>query len=198
MSNKPKQYSDDALVDMICSESLTERDEAFHFIFSKSGWRESALSIVRRSYDAEVAKEAVQQGLILLDRNIREDKFDKTKSMKNYFIGICEGRAYSIVRSKKRIDSDDKIPVKPTDETPETMALKEERAVIIRRLIKELKEPCREALKLYMLSFSMREIGNILGIEEEGTSRRFVFNCRIKLRDLIDKSPTLKRFFDRK
>jgi DNA-directed RNA polymerase specialized sigma24 family protein len=197
MFNKQKQYSDDALVDMICSESLTERDKAFHFIFSKSGWRESALSTVRRSYDREIAKEAVQQGLILLDRNIREDKYDKTKSMKNYFIGICEGRAYSIVRSKKRIDSDDKIPVKPTDETPETMALKEERAVIIRRLLKELKDPCPETLTLYMLSFSIREIDVKFNINNEDATKKMIFDCRKKLAKLINKSPTLKRFFDR-
>jgi DNA-directed RNA polymerase specialized sigma24 family protein len=198
MFDKPKQYTDEALVGMICSGSITERDKALHFIFNKSGWRQSALSIVRRKNTEEIAKEAVHQALIVLDRDIRDGSFDKTKSIKNYFIGICKGRAFSIVRSTWRVDNDDKIPEKPTNETPETLALKEERAVIIRRLLTELKDPCPEALTLYMLSFSIREIDVKLNINNEDATKKMIFDCRKKLAKLIDNSPTLKRFFDRK
>ena len=195
MSNNSKEYTDEALVQLICGHAA-DRDTAFNYIFKHPSWGKAALNILlRQGVGLQDAKEAVQEGVITFDLHIRNSDYKKEYALKNYFIGICKGRAYSNKRGRIRIDNSDDIPIIEDYETPESKALKAEKATIIRRLIKQLKEPCPEALKLYMLSFSRREIKEELNIKSEGMTGQILFDCRNKLAKLIDENPTLKRYF---
>ena len=45
-----------------------------------------------------------------------------------------------------------------------------------------------------MLSFSMKEIRELMHISSDAMTRKLAFECRQKLGALIDENPTLKRY----
>ena len=198
MPKRNQTFSNEELPYMICGEAA-DREAAWHYIYVHSGWREEALrKLKRKGIHLSNAQEAVQEACIVLDRKVRAGDFDKTKSLKDYFLGICEGRVYSNHRSRKHVDSEkevEKIPIS-TPETPESDFLKEEEKNIIRLMLQKMDEKCSNLLKLYMLSFSMKEIRAKMDLTSDATTRKAAFDCRQKLAQLFDKNPAMKRYFD--
>jgi|GEM_PF-963981 len=211
MLKKNEKFTDTELVRKICSVA-TERDEALHYIFVVSGWRKEASSKIQmQGYDVQDVKDAIQEAMIILDRKVRDgsfDKekslnrkvrdgsFDKEKSLKNYFLGICEGRAYSFKRSRIRISSEEEMPIVSYSETPETEYFTKETKNLVRRLLDQLDEVCKELLTHYMLSFSMKEIQTEMQISSGSNTRKKAFECRQKLALLINNSNYLKKYFE--
>ena len=184
------------MVRKICSVA-TERDEALHYIFVVSGWRKEASSKIQmQGYDVQDVKDAIQEAMIILDRKVRDGSFDKEKSLKNYFLGICEGRAYSFKRSRIRISSEEEMPIVSYSETPETEYFTKETKNLVRRLLDQLDEVCKELLTHYMLSFSMKEIQTEMQISSGSNTRKKAFECRQKLALLINNSNYLKKYFE--
>jgi RNA polymerase sigma factor (sigma-70 family) len=140
------------------------------------------------------AKDAFQEALITLDQHIRSGNFDRNKPLKPYFMGICEGRAFSNKRSTKRIDTNEEMPIIITPDTPETETLETERKEILRQLLQKLDDKCRVLLTHYMLSFSMKEIRELMNISSDSLTRKMASGCRQKLAELIDANPRLKRY----
>ncbi len=188
------KFTDEQLVGMICG-SAEERERALHFLFVHSGWREEALTqLQRRGAGWQDAKDAVQEAFITLDKQVRSGGFEKGRSLKAYFWGVCEGRIYSYKRGKKRVENGSEAPVMVEDETPESELLKAERKNMIRKALWRLDDRCRDLLTRYMLSFSMKEIREQLNIVSEGMTRKIAFDCRQKLAALIDNHPSLRRY----
>jgi len=196
MLKKNEKFTDTELVRKICSVA-TERDEALHYIFVVSGWRKEASSKIQmQGYDVQDVKDAIQEAMIILDRKVRDGSFDKEKSLKNYFLGICEGRAYSFKRSRIRISSEEEMPIVSYSETPETEYFTKETKNLVRRLLDQLDEVCKELLTHYMLSFSMKEIQTEMQISSGSNTRKKAFECRQKLALLINNSNYLKKYFE--
>jgi len=196
MLKKNEKFTDAELVRKICSVA-TERDEALHYIFVVSGWRKQASSKIQmQGYDVQDVKDAIQEAMIILDRKVRDGSFDKEKSLKNYFLGICEGRAYSFKRSRIRISSEEEMPIVSYSETPETEYFTKETKNLVRRLLDQLDEVCKELLTHYMLSFSMKEIQTEMQISSGSNTRKKAFECRQKLALLINNSNYLKKYFE--
>ena len=187
-------FTDADLVQMICGQKL-DRERALHYIFVHSGWLKEVMSGLRHQGVAlQDANDAIQEALITLDKHVRSGSFDRTKPLKQYFWGICKGRAYSNNRSKKRINDDGVIPEEVISDTPETEMLKIEKKDIIRRLLNQLDETCRDLLSRYMLSFSMKEIKEEMQIVSDAMTRKKAHDCRQKLANMIDNNPTIKRY----
>lgn len=196
MLKKNEKFTDTELVRKICNVA-TERDEALHYIFVVSGWRKEASSKIQmQGYDVQDVKDAIQEAMIILDRKVRDGSFDKEKSLKNYFLGICEGRAYSFKRSRIRISSEEEMPIVSYSETPETEYFTKETKNLVRRLLDQLDEVCKELLTHYMLSFSMKEIQTEMQISSGSNTRKKAFECRQKLALLINNSNYLKKYFE--
>lgn len=197
MSKTSEALTDEALKKMICA-SPAERETALHYIFVKSGWREQALSILKgKGVPQPDAEDAVQEALIALDRHVREGGFAEGQSLKNYFVGICKGRVYVHQRSRQRIHTTSDMAGFQinTGQTPETAILETEQKNMVRRLLNLLDHKCRDLLKLYMLSFSMKEIKDELGIKSDEMTRKSAYDCRKKFASLLDENPLIKRYF---
>lgn len=194
MPKDAEKFTDEDLVKMICGQVI-ERDKALHYIFVRSGWLNEAMNnLKKQGVNLQDAKDAVQEAFIVLDKKVRDGKYKSDKSLKNYFFGICNGRIYSNRRSVWRIGSDENMPVAIIDDNPETEMVKTEKKTIIRKLLNQLDDKCRDVLTHYMLSFSMKEIRELMNLKNENTTRKLAFDCRLKLAELIDKNPTLKRY----
>jgi RNA polymerase sigma factor (sigma-70 family) len=194
MSKNPDRLTDDILIQLMCGQAL-DRDKAFQYIFVQSGWRKEAMNrLQKEGVSLQNAKDAVQEAVITLDKHVRDGHFNPNYALKDYFFGICKGRANSHKRSTKRIDNTDDFPIVTTSNTPETDILQAEVEHIIRLLLNQLDDKCRDLLTHYMLSFSMKEIRDKMNITSDAMTRKMAHDCRKKLGELIDNNPTLKRY----
>lgn len=195
MPKNAEMFTDANLIRMICGQS-TDREKALHYIFVHSGWFKEAMNhLQKKGIPSQDAKDAIQEAFIILDKQVRNGSFERDKPLKQYFLGICAGRVYSNKRSQKRINESDEMPVIVHPDTPETETLETERKNIIRRLLNQLDDKCRDLLTHYMLSFSMKEIRELMNITSDVMTRKMAYDCRQKLANLIDNNPTIKRYF---
>ena len=187
--------TDEELMQLICG-SEKARDTALRYLYKEVDWLSMGVQHLKKNGIAAAdAKDDVQEAFIYFDRNVRSGKFDKTKgTLKNYFLGICDGREFVRKRSNKRINKDIETDtmILPMYKNPETEFLDDEIKSVVNRLLNQLDNRCRELLKQYMLSFSMKEIGERLGIQKIGAVTKAAYDCRQKFGELIQNNPSLK------
>jgi RNA polymerase sigma factor (sigma-70 family) len=191
-----QRIQDHQLIAMIRG-SDEDRDKAFHFIYVESGWRAAAQTLILAAGGSVPdAEDAIQEAIIVLDNNIRIHKYQKTGSLKNYFIGISRGRWYSNKRSVYRMNWTDDIAKMDSRATPEpeVLMLEEEQKDIVRSLFNSLDERCKEVLLLYRLAYSMDEISRKLSLGNANNARQRVFNCRKKLVELALRNARFSEF----
>jgi len=192
---KIPSYADKDLLAMIRGTG-PERLQALRYIYKDSGWTKLLMNILKKDGIQEPdIKDAIQEGIVILDNHIRNFQFKGNSSIKNFFLGICKKRIYSNNRSIKRyifkennndLDSIENI-------TPEVNMLKEEQKEIIRKLLLKIGEPCKTVLTLYKLSYSMKEIGKKIG-KSEGMAKKMSFTCRKKMKKLIALNPSIQNY----
>ncbi len=184
-------YTNQQLVNMIRG-SAASRDQAFYYIFHHSGWVRRAEQLLQKDSFVTDIDEAIQEALVALDNHIRNFNYKEDMPLSNYFLGICKGRIFSNRRSQQKLTyTDQYYKLDKIDRVdPEIIMLQKEQKSLIRSLLKQLGEPCKTALQLYQLSYSMKEIGVALGKSEQ-MAKKINFNCRKKLKALMESSPNL-------
>lgn len=127
MSKTSLPLKDDILTNMICG-TASNRNKALHYIFAESGWRQDAIHILQKNgTPLSDAKDAIQEALIILDRQVRNGNYKKEESMKHYFLGICKKSVFAAKRRLQRVDYEAEFPILVSHNTPEMDFLKEEK-----------------------------------------------------------------------
>lgn len=193
------KYREETLLKMICG-TADERDKALAYLYKDSGWINDAKKTFKLSgISTEDSNDLIQEVFITFDRNLRNGKYvAELGTLKNYFLGICKNKMIMEQRrSSKASMKIDQAPELENGETPETILLLSEEKNIIRRLLNLLNERCKELLKLYMLSYSMKEIKAEINLDSDNAARQATFNCRKKFAELFEQRPSLKKNFKR-
>ena len=180
---------------MICS-STDRRKEGLRFIYLS--WKNKARAILLESGAQESdVNDAIQEAIVILDNHIRHKKYKKQSSLKNYFIGICKKRIYSNLRSVRRFEwTDDQMKLDGMEDSePETLMLNKEEKEILDSLLQMLDKKCHEILKLYRLSYPMKQIAEELDLENANNTRQWVLRCRKRLSDIVAKNPFYSNYF---
>ncbi len=192
-----RSYTDEEIIRLL-KDGGKSREEVLQYLFVDSGWRTSALRLIRSlGGSVHEAEDAIQEAFIVLDSHIRTDRYQQMGGLKSYFLGICRGRWYSNRRSVRRlVFSEDPPPISHHSdvEEPETLLLESEQKEHIRAVLEQMDERCRELLSMYKLNYSMEEIAQAFGLGNENNARQRVFQCRQKLAKLIKQNP----FFNEK
>lgn len=177
-----------------------ERDKALAYLYKDSGWVNDAKKIFKQSgVSTEDRNDLIQETFITFDRNLRNGTYlVELGTLKNYFLGIAK---YKMIEAQRRSIKQslklDPAPELENGENPETILLRSEEKNIIRRLLNLLNERCKELLKLYMLSYSMKEIKAEINLDSDNAARQATFNCRKKFAELFEQRPSLKKNFKR-
>ncbi len=192
-----RSYTDEEIIRLL-KDGGKSREEVLQYLFVDSGWRTSALRLIRSlGGSVHEAEDAIQEAFIVLDSHIRADRYQQMGGLKSYFLGICRGRWYSNRRSVRRlVFSEDPSPISHHSdmEEPEMLLLESEQKEHIRAVLEQMDERCRELLSMYKLNYSMEEIAQAFGLGNENNARQRVFQCRQKLAKLIKQNP----FFNEK
>ena len=97
------------IIDAIKSGGKT-RDLAIVFLYNDAGTFNKLKYFVRQNNgNLQDAEDVFQEGLIIFDRNIRQDKYKGTDSLGAYFYAICKLTWKNKLRKKRRTQLVDDI-----------------------------------------------------------------------------------------
>ncbi len=184
--------TDKKLVEDILSGG-TARQRAIKEIYLWKDLREKVISFVRQNSGNEAdGQDVYQEGIIVLDRNIREKKFRGDSTLSLYLFASCRFVWMNQLRKNQRLnlEADPLTMDKPTEETPEFAYITKERRAILKTLLNQLGEKCQKILEMWQLSYSMTEIAKAMDLKNEKMARKSKYRCQQALMKIIKTKDT--------
>lgn len=182
------QWSDEQLIRMICG-AKQERNQALQYVYHLSGWRAMVHDyILKNRGTVQDAEDAFQEAITIFDRAIRNNKFQKNSALSTYFFGIAKW--YWLGQLRKRRPTDELPSQMPgqISESVEELVISEEKKRYLDEAIALLGERCKEVLGLYKLSYSMKEIAEIVQFSSADMAKKEAYDCRKKLKAFFKNS----------
>ena len=144
-------------------EGGARRAEAFEYIYRN--WKERACRILKSKgvQDADV-QDIVHKAFIIFDRKMRNEDFELTGGLENFFIKICVNQAIVFFNKNKRVDlTDDEKKLYPKDVQESVIPFfSEDCKSLIRMLFKTLDPKCREVLLYYKQGYDRETIATTI------------------------------------
>lgn len=191
-----KEFSDQDLVAAI-KKGGSSRQEAIRFVYDKADLRGKVVHFVRRNQgnDAD-GHDMFHEGIIVLDRNIREDKFRGESSVEGYLYSICRFLWQNQRRKKARVDlKEDATQMDQVESNnPEVELISDEKKNILRRALEQLGERCKQILELWQLSYSMEEIATEMNFSSAQMARKNKYRCQQSLLKFFKEQPKWKQW----
>ncbi|PHN03998.1 RNA polymerase subunit sigma-70 [Flavilitoribacter nigricans DSM 23189 = NBRC 102662] len=191
-----KVYTDQELVAAI-KKGGSGRQEAIRFIYNKGDLRRKVVHFVRNNQgnDAD-GNDMFHEGIIVLDRNIREDKFRAESSIEGYLYSICRFLWQNQRRKKARVDlKEDATQMDQIEtSTPELQLLSDEKKNLLHRALEQLGERCKRILELWQLSYSMEEIATEMDFSSAQMARKNKYRCQQSLLKFFKDQPQWKQW----
>ena len=191
-----KVFTDQELVTAIKSGGAV-RQNAIRFIYDKADLRRKVIHFVCQNQgNEEDGRDMFQEGIIVLDRNIREDKFRAESSIEGYLYSICRFLWQNQRRKKARIElKEDPTQMDQVETTtPEIQFLAEEKKNLLRLALEQLGERCKRILELWQLSYSMDEIAAELNFSSAQMARKNKYRCQQSLLKFFKEQPKWKQW----
>lgn len=196
---KKPDFTDEQLVAAI-SAGGQAREIALKAIYDDGDLKRMVAAFVRNHQgNATDGQDMFHEGMIVLDRNIREGKFRGEAPVKGYLYSICRFLWMNQLRKQAHTSSVAEVPIaqEPDHLTPEIALMTEERKGLLNRLLKELGERCQQILELWKLSYSMEEIAENLGFSSPDMARKAKYRCHVSLLELIRNNPHVEQLLSR-
>lgn len=191
-----KVFTDQALVAAI-KKGGSGRQEAIRFIYDKAELRRKVIHFVRNNQGNEAdGNDMFHEGIIVLDRNIREDKFRAESSIEGYLYSICRFLWQNQRRKKAKVDlKEDATQMDQVESsTPEVQLLTNEKKAILQRALEQLGERCKRILELWQLSYSMEEIATEMDFSSAQMARKNKYRCQQSLLKFFKEQPKWKQW----
>ena len=192
---KKPDFTDEQLVDAI-SAGGPGRESALKAIYEDGDLKRMVAAFVRNHQgNATDGQDMFHEGMIVLDRNIREGKFRGEAPVKGYLYSICRFLWMNQLRKQAHTSSVAEMPLsnEPDTLTPEVTLVTEERKTVLNRLLQELGDRCQQILELWKLSYSMEEIAVSLGFSSSDMARKAKYRCHVSLLEIIRKNPHVEQ-----
>lgn len=196
---KKPDLTDEQLVAAIAAGGAG-RETALKAIYEDNDLKRMVAAYVRNHQgNATDGQDMFQEGIIALDRNIREGKFRGEAPVKGYLYSICRFLWMNQLRKQAHTSTVAEMPPPKESDTvtPELTMITEERKDMLDRLLQELGERCQKILELWKLSYSMEEIAETLGFSSSDMARKAKYRCHVSLLDIIQKNPHVERLLSR-
>ena len=180
---------------LLIRQGGSNRDRALKQIYKDHKLKKSLLFWLKGTGGTEgEAEDLFQETLVIVDRNIREDKFHDKSSFSTYFISTFKFLRMNDLRKNNRfieLPDAQELTEMVTNSTIVTL-IDEERNQLLDQTLTMLGEKCKKILELWKLSYSMDEISQILGLPSESMARKLKFQCMQNLIKLVNENEDLK------
>lgn len=186
-------YTDEELLKSI-ADGGSSRQRAIRHIYKDKSLESKVIRFVQNnSGNFQDGQDIFHEGIIVLDRNVRDDKFRGETTINGYLYSICRFLWMNQIRKKAKVDlTEDNSRLDDVEEsTPEIAYMDEERKRILNQIIAKLNDRCRKILELWKLSYSMEEIAKELDFSSAAMARKNKYRCHKALMALLDEHPEL-------
>ncbi len=186
-------FSDEEIIAAIKSGGRGRQD-VIRFLYRGDALKNKIIHFVKRnSGNFEDGQDMFHEGIIVLDRNIRQDKFKGDSSIQGYLFSICRFLWMNQIRKQSKVSlTEDNSKLDATaEETPESKLFSSEQKSVLKQLMSHLGERCQKILELWKLSYSMEEIAQELNFSSPAMARKNKYRCHKSLLTIIEKHPEL-------
>lgn len=149
--------------------------------------------VVNYNGSKDDAKDVFQEMILVLIREVDNNKIDESKNIKNYIYTISKNLFLNILRDRNKNVSIDSVQESDFDyrQAKSHIELKESEE-LVSKIIKELGEKCFEILKRILFeNKKQEEIAEELGLKDRFVVKTYKNRCKNKLIDLMKKKPKL-------
>jgi RNA polymerase sigma factor (sigma-70 family) len=186
---KPPSLTDAEMTDAI-RRGGAARETALRDLYLRPGLREAVYrQVLDQGGTRDDAQDIFQESLVLLDRNVREGRFEGKSTLSTYFVAIAKWRWLTVRRQQGRYTELQASQYDGEVESVEHETLRTEHRELLQAALAELGGRCKELLTLYQLEYSMREIAEQMAYENADVAKKEAFRCRQRLRELLEKQP---------
>ena len=148
--------------------------------------------ILKNSGTVEDAQDLFQEGIIAIYNMSANKEIKLTCSFSTYINAICRRLWWKKLRNKKiETVAIDDVSFDITDNN--TLSEKLEKYEFFKEKLQELRPKKREMLELYFDGKKMSEIAQIMGLKSEGYARKFKYQCKKRIEELVQKD---QRYLD--
>ncbi len=185
------QYLDHELILMLQSDDDRQRKVAMSQIYLAN--RISVLKILsHKVYDEEERKDIVSRAFETAFLKIMKSEFVEKSSIRNYVIGIAKKLVFKHYEKKKRSS----LYKATINVTPDDLLANDEEEYIdkewVNTMMGHLCDKCRHLLRLWMQSYSFREIAIQLAYKSENSAKVSKHKCLKKLTGIVAQYQSLK------
>lgn len=184
-----KNWTDEALVEGIRSGG-SAREDALKRIYLLPGLRESVFRyILEHGGSRQDAQDIFQESIVLLDRNLREGRFEGKSALSTYFVAIAKWRWVTVQRQQGRYTELAPAHYDAEVDSPEADTIRSEYRELFLEALAQIGDRCRELLQLYQLEYSMEEIANKMQYGSADVAKKEAYRCRMRFRELLENHP---------
>ena len=173
----------------------TSRQRAIRFLYKTNGdLMNKVVQYVRKnSGNEQDGQDMFHEGIIVLDRNIRNDKIRGESSLSGYLYSICRLLWMNQIRKNVKVDlRDDPITMdQPEHNNPEVQQMADEKKNLLAKVLDQLGERCKKILELWKLSYSMQEIADKMGFSSAAMATKNKYKCHKSLMNYLKEHPHL-------
>ncbi len=176
----------------------TDRNRALQHLVQGSGWRQQVIRyVVANSGVEEDGEEVFMDALTILDRNLRDGKFEGRSALNTYFVQIA--KFMWLKRFAKRRPELDVNRLYPPDQAfednIEKILIGAELETVFAQVMAQIGERCKRIFELFHLGHSMAEIAKEVGISDADQAKKEKSRCKKRLLNLLAERPELRNFF---
>lgn len=182
-------WTDEALVTGIQAGG-SAREEALKRLYLLPGLREAVIRhVLDHGGSRQDAQDIFQEALVLLDRNLREGRFEGKSSLSTYFVAIAKWRWVTVRRQQGRFTDLAPAHYDAEVESPEAEKIRSEYRDLFQEALGQIGERCRDLLRLYQLEYSMDEIADRMQYQSADVAKKEAYRCRMRFRELLETNP---------
>lgn len=169
-----------------------KRQKAIQQIYTDKGLRNKVIHFVQQnSGNQQDGQDMFHEGIIVLDRNIRQEKFRGDSSISLYLYSTCRFLWMNQIRKKAKVDLKENNQEMDglAPENPEADFISLEKKEALKKVLSQLGDRCQKVLELWRLSYSMEEIAQKLGFSSAAMARKNKYRCHQSLMKYLKEHP---------
>lgn len=172
-----KKYADSDLIEGL----LRNDNKILEYLYD--AYFETISDYLRKNSGTEEdIYDVMQESIVILFKQVRDNHFELKTDLKGYFFGIARNVWNAQLREKKRVTSLD-IDIEDEGDQIDTNQATLER--IVSRSFNLLKEDCQMIINLFMEGVNYDDIARKMGLKNESYAKRKKYLCKEALMDII-------------
>ena len=169
-----------------------ERERALSQLYD---WREVKIRIFNyvKHYSGtkEEAHEIFIETILAVDRNVRNNRYNKESTLKTYFFSIAKYCFHNYRKTEKsRREHKENMRLEEIDYfSPELIFIEKELGHNLKSIMQKLTDECRKILNFWSLSYNFSEMSTVMESKNPNQLRKKKFLCMKKLAQFIYQNP---------